>query len=194
MVLMVLTGLAGVVAAWALPTRPAWFMLGFEALVALTGVLGLAWLRGGELRRSSMALACVAGVCLLMSLVGYLSVKGQLGGLGLKGWLVVRGAMSALVLFAAAAAALDGHRDLWRMFARGGVCALVLLAGAASAYAFRGAIASGLGGIDGLVRFALGVVALGVIGGAACYAGHVLIRAFQIAEERKSGPGSARAG
>jgi len=183
MAMMVLTGMAGAGAAWGLPTRPAWFMMGFEGLVALTGFLGLAWARGG--RASGLMLTCAAGVCLLMGLLGYLSVQGHLAGRGLKGWVGLRAAMSAALAGMAVWVALNGWRDLWKMFGRGAGVAGVLLVGAALAYRFRGAISSALGGIDGLVRLALGIVGMAVLGAMVCYAGHVLIRAFQIAEERR---------
>lgn len=185
--LMALTGLAGVGVAWGLPARPAWFLLGFEALVALTGAMGIVWARSESLGRSSMMLVCVGGVCLLMSLLGYLSVKGQVGGLGLKPWVAARGLMSAVLGAAAAATALNGHRDLWRMLARGVAATVVLAAGLAATYRFRGA----LGSIDGLARFALAVAALAVAGTLVCYAGHTIIRAFQIADERRTGGESA---
>lgn len=185
--LMVLTGLGGMLAGWAAPSRPAWFLIAFEALTALTGAMGLVWSRSEGLRQSSLMLVCVGGVCVLMSLLGYLSVKGQLAGYGLKPWVALRGLIALALGAAAVTTALNGYRDLWRMVARGTLAAGVLVIGAGAIYRFRGV----LGGMDGLVRFALAIVALSVAGVLVCYAGHVVIRAFQIAEERRSAGKSA---
>jgi hypothetical protein len=184
--LMLLTGLVGVGAAWGLPPRPAWFMLGFEALVALTGAMGLVWARSETLSRSSLMPLCVGGVCLLMSLLGYLSVKGQLGGYGLKPWVAFRGLLALTLGIAAMVNALDGHRDLWRMLGRGVAAGMLLLVGSAVTYHFRGT----LGNINGPARLALTLVGLAAAGVLLCYAGHVIIRAFQIAQERRASGGS----
>lgn len=162
--------------------RPAWFMFGFELVIALAGVLAVLLSRG---RYGSIALGlvCVAGTVVVGSLFGYLGSGGTVWGMGLKPLLAVRAGLGLAIVGLAAGVQLQGRRDGVRLLARGvmfGVGALTIVA---VGYVLRNTMASWS---EILVVFLLMFAFVAVVGLVAASADY-LIRAFAPGDGAKLG-------
>jgi len=119
---LLVTLLSGLTALWALvgailsvtlaPT-PIWTLLGFETVIAVSGVLGV-FLGLGKYREApALALICVAGAILVGSFLGYRGSAGAIGTLSLKPWIMGRLAVGLTLALLAALTVLVRSRKSW---------------------------------------------------------------------------------
>ncbi len=153
---------------------PAWFVLGFETLVALAavcgGLLGLGKFRQGP----SIGLLCVAGAMGVCSLLAYQAAP-RLPGLQLAPWLIGRGVVAGLlVILAAWITVAQNPRVALPDLLKGGLLAGVFLASAAGLALVRGQIVL----LDGWLQFVVWLVASVWLIALFAPALHLLIRAF----------------
>ena len=90
------SALAFAVPAAAHSPKPAWFMLGFELVLVVGAVMGVLTGLGRFREGPAAAIACVAGVTLVASFLGYLGAGRQLYGHDLLPPLVAREALVRL--------------------------------------------------------------------------------------------------
>lgn len=173
-VLLSALGLLG--AAFALPSKPSWFLAGFEALVAIAGVVGVLTGRGWYRDHPPLALACVAGTVFAGSFLGALGAKWDLAGHSLKPVLLGRTLLALLIGAAAAWVVLSGA---WRVtlprLIKGLVLGGVLLAATAALWAVR----ARLGGLSIGVRFFGGTIVVIVLISLLSASVHLVISAFE---------------
>lgn len=184
--LMVLSAMAALGAALFLLDEPVWFLAGFEFVVLFAGAAALGrWLWVRE-RAGALEIACFAGSIALGTALGYLAVKGRLGDHSLMPLAVVRLAGVGVMGVAAVLAGLSGSRQGWRMFLAGMGVGVPLAVGGLAALRFSGAVSNALASLGGFGSFFVGVLALGVVGGLACLAAHLVIRSFEVASAQRA--------
>jgi len=108
--------------------KPAFFLGGFELIVAVAAALGL-WL--GWKRREEylgMALACLGGTISVASFLGALSVQYDLMGFGLKPIILIRLVLGLALCGFGAAAVLSRHERSWPLFWKGVLIASPIIA------------------------------------------------------------------
>lgn len=111
---IVLLSAAVAILAGGLASPPPFFMLGFEAVIALACVFGVLVGLGRFGSGPAIALACVAGTIGIGSLLGYLGAGRRLGGVDLTPFLFGRGAAAGSIAMIAAVFVLkrDARRSL----------------------------------------------------------------------------------
>lgn len=186
---VLVSAVAGVVMACVLPPKTGWAMVGFEAALILTGVVGLLFARGKFTDAPALTLACLAGAVFVASFLGYFGVQKKLGTFPLGPWLAGR-TLAALVLgTASVAVAMGSSREGRRLLFRGLICGFVPL-GAGGWYYLRGLapLSTPSSGLMEVLRVgALGAVAV-VVFVCLCAAVHMVVRAFEIALPPEENP------
>lgn len=111
--LIALWALVGAILSVALAPTPIWTLLGFEAVIAVAGGLGV-FLGLGKYREApALAIACVAGTILVGSFLGYRGSAGAIGSLSLKPWIMGRLAIGLTLALLAALTVLVRNRQSW---------------------------------------------------------------------------------
>lgn len=167
---------AGVIGAMVQPT-PAWFLVAFEAVIALAGAFGVAVALGRPRDGALLAVLCVAGCIGAGSLFGYLGVGRQLMGVSLTPFLGARLAAAALLVGLAGVAVLGMEpRRAVRDLVLGSVFGVPpLLTAALAARGVLTRLMDALPGPLGLIIVTLLAVAAGAC---LCASVHLLVRAF----------------
>jgi hypothetical protein len=161
----------------------AWFVLGFEAVVLVSAVIGLLFGRGRFPDAPAMTLALIAGAVALCTGLGYLSTGAagyQLGPIPMTLVLAGRLAVAGLLALGAAAAALGTSSSAWGRIALGAV--LVLAPTAAAAAAFSEPAEPLVEAIASLnVAAAVGIAGVGFLlwVGLVSAGGHMIITSFE---------------
>jgi hypothetical protein len=117
--LAALWGMLGVGLSVALPTTPVWTMAGFEACIAIAGVLGLFLGLGYYRQAPGLALACIAGTILLASFLGHRGAAGTLGNFSLATWFLARIALGLVLAALSALVVLVRNRRSWPTLFKG---------------------------------------------------------------------------
>ncbi len=187
------SALLGAVMAVGANARPAWTLVGFEVVIAVSCVFGL--LLGRYREAPGMALACVAGTIFAGSVLGYVSMSPPvLGGVGLRPFLEARVLAAGLIGAAGAYCVLSRHPRSWRLFARGLLLGAPVVAAAAvlAIPSLRRLLAPVMGmGLVGQMTVAVGAFLL--LGALLCAAIDLVIRAFELGRPERfgaSGPGA----
>jgi hypothetical protein len=164
--------------------KPALALMGFEIVISVAAVLGIAWgkPRAREIPDSgpALGLACIAGTILLASALGWQGANRNLAGHSLTPLLGARTIISLAMLAASAGLVLNRDRRSWRLFALG-VALIVPVAGLAAAMVLPAA----RGAIDRLMSHTFLAFTLATIGFVGCavllaVGGHCVIRAFEM--------------
>jgi hypothetical protein len=179
---LLVSGVGGAVMGGVIPPKPAWSVMGFEAIIAMSAIFGLL-LGAGRLRDTpALTVLCVAGAALAGGVLEYLSARASMSHLPLKAWLAGR-LLAAIVLGACSVALVLGrHGRAWGALVRA-VAWGVPLAAAAAWYRLAGLAplnqpAPGLG--DALRLGAIALVAT-LCAVCLCASVHFAVRAFTIA-------------
>jgi hypothetical protein len=173
-----------------LTSPPTWFLLGFELVTIIAGVVGVLLGLGRFAAGPGLGLLCVAGAIGVNGLLGYLGAGKELMGVGLKPFLAAR-LVAAGVLVAVAGVAVLGRRPMVSLprLAAGLGCAAGVVAvclGAWKAWSVLISLKSvPLQALIGLIGFAL---VLGLLAAAV----HLTVRAFQACDvDQLRGAGAA---
>lgn len=160
-----------------------WFVLGFEAVLIATAVIGLLFGRGRFPEAPAMTLTLLAGAVGLCSALGYLSTGASgyaLGPVPMKLVLAARLALAGLFGLGACAAALGTRPAAWGRVALGTILVLAPTAAAGIAFSSLGApVVQAIGGMGRAV--AVGVAAIGFLVwvGLVSAGGHMIITSFE---------------
>jgi hypothetical protein len=95
--LVLLSAAATLIAAFVIPARPVWPLIGFEVLIVFAGVYGVLAARGAFSEGPGLAHACVSGTVFAASVLGFLGATGQIGEHGLQSWLLARVSLSVSI-------------------------------------------------------------------------------------------------
>lgn len=162
--------------AWSIATTPLPFLIGFEVVTVVAGVVGVLLGRGKFWDGPALALVCISGAVGVGSLLGYLSAGPSMQPV-LKPLMLGRAGAAALLLIIAAWIVLsrDAGRSV-RALMTGAAFGAAFLAVAAGCWMFRTTLTNlpAMAGI--VVGGLLAVVALGLVSAAT----HYCIRAFQL--------------
>lgn len=179
---LLVSALGGFAAAWRIPPKPGWAMMGFEFVIAVSGAFGILLARGKLPAVPALTLACIAGSVFVGSVLGYFGVQKKLGEHSLTSLLLGRVGLAAIYGSLAVGIAIGPSRDARRLLVRA-VVALLPLVGIAAWYRFF-RLAPLLGGGDSpleILRLA-GLTILAVAAGASlCASLHWGIRSFEVA-------------
>lgn len=171
--------------------KPAWAMFGFEAIVAVSALIGLLFALGRFREGPGMALACVSGAIFAGSVLGYFSVSGVLAGIGLKPFLLARVAAAAALAVGGAFCVLSRDRRSWTVLFRGIVLGAPVLAVGAMAAVPAGRDMLGVVFEAGaLVQMTVVVLGALVLGGLFAASVHQIIRAFELGHLDEAAPPS----
>jgi hypothetical protein len=185
-----LMGLSAVVVfiAGALHAPPAWFLLMFEAAIAVAAVMGVLTARGRFAMGPALALVCVTGCFLVGSYLSYLGAGKRLYRLDLTPLVAARLILSLMRGGTAAGIVLARKpgRSL-PLFARGAACAIVVVAMLGATWLLRGRLAA----LPGLVAGALAIVGFVVFTGFLAAGVHLLISAFETGRPETGATGGA---
>lgn len=200
---ILLSALATGVLAIVVPPKPAWTLMAFEVVMAVSCSLALPFARGAYRDGPGLALTCFAGAVFAGSVLGYLSAQGVLGTHSLKLWLLARVALAGLLGLFAAAVVLVRNPRSWGGLIKGLLLlsphALIVVLFGLQRYG-PGSVKSGLDRLLGvfapLTRPAEGVaeamrmgglIVIAIIaGGLLCAGLHLIIRSFEICRDDES--------
>jgi hypothetical protein len=187
-----LSALAMISVAAFVSLKPAWLVIGFEAVAVVAALLGLREARARLVDAPGLSLGCVALVFGPAAFLAWLSVRGKLevGGsvdsVSITPWLAGRLAAAALVGAIGAFLVLGRNprsihylkRSAWAAtpLAIGGVVAFVLMRTGAAAF-----VASLPGIVTGMVLTVVGLIAVILVSATL----HCLIRAFEMGRDMR---------
>lgn len=183
---LLVSGIAGAVAGTVVPPKPAWAVIGFEAVIAFSSLFGLLLAAGKVRQAPALAIASIAGAAFVGTVLGYLSVKHDLAHLPLKAWLLSRAGLAAALGACAVKVALGTDGAAWRTLVRAALWALPLVGVAAWYRLARFApLDTPMPGFrDSLRLAAIAAVAI-ACAVCVCAAIHLSIRAFTLADESR---------
>ncbi len=121
--------------------RPAWFLLGFELLVILAGILNILLARG-RFGSVPFGLICVAGTIAVASLFGYLGSGGTVWGIALKPLLFARVGLALLIVALAGTIQLHARPAGVKLLFRGIILAAAAVGLGLLAYVLRNSVGS----------------------------------------------------
>lgn len=161
--------------------KPSWLLVGFEAVVAVAGFLGLMFGAGRFGEGPGLALACIAGTILMGSGLGWLSAAQQIGGHSLTPLLGLRVLAAGILGLLGAYCVLSRDPRAWKpaIWGVGTALPILVAVGLMMRAPSRRAIESALGSW-GIAGAAVGFVALVVLGVCLCASVHLLVKAFEM--------------
>jgi hypothetical protein len=165
--------------------KPSWLLVGFEAVVAVAGFLGVMFGIGRFADGPGLALACIAGTVLMGSALGWLSAAQQVGGYSLTPLLGLRVLAAGMLGFMGACCVLSRDPRAWKPAMWGAGSGLPVLAAIALMLraSSRRAIESALGSW-GMLGAAVGLLALVALGVCLCASVHLVVKAFEMGREK----------
>lgn len=183
-VLCALVGLSalGGVGLAAFNSRPIWFLLGFEVVIAFASVFGVLLGLGRFNDAPALGLLCVAGAVGGGSLLGFLSARHNLSIDPYPFLLAREVAAAALIATAALIVLFRRPRESLPKFAAGVGCGAALVLVGAGAWMFRGQLGA-LGTVAGAV---IGLIVSALMLGLLAAAVHLLVAAFETGESEET--------
>lgn len=178
---VLLSAIAMVVLAIAVPPKPLWMVAALEVVVALTCVVAIPLARGGYREGPGLALACVAGAVFMCSALGYFSAQGVVGTVSLKPWIAARVALAGLLGASAAMTVLIRNPKSWGVLVKGVLLGLppAVMAGLI-VLGKAGALMKSNEGAAETIRIGAIMVGGVIMGGLFCASVHFVIRAFEM--------------
>jgi hypothetical protein len=185
--ILLASALTGFFAAWRIPPKPGWAMMGFEAVITVSGVYGILLSRGRFSATPALTLACIAGATFVGSVLGYVGVQKKLAEHSLSPFLLGRIGIAAAFVAMSVGVAIGPSREGWKLLIRG-VLALVPLIGIVAWYHYARLaplLAGGEGAVEILRLAGLTIVAVAA-GACICAAIHWTIRSFEVAGSHRT--------
>lgn len=180
---LLLSAAAGVIASLVANERPALALFGFEIVTAVASVLGLLFARGRYTDAPGLALASVGGTVFVASVLGFIGVgpEGELGGVGMRPFLLARVAAAAGIGLLGAHCVLMRHPKGWPTAIRAALLGLPVLAAGVGALTLyrRERLWTLLDGYPVVLQLAIVILAFIVLGTLTCISIHLAIRAFE---------------
>lgn len=181
--IVALSGVAGMVAAAIPMPKSAWTLFGFEFVVTVSAVLGLAYARGGCRIAPAIGLGSLGGCIGAASLLGFLSVQQRLGDVNLTPFVAVRCLIALALAGVALIAAMNGARRSWTTLLKGvlaGAPAAVVVA--VLALPIGNPIMNAASNLGGFASFFIGTGVFLLFTASASAGVHLVIRSFQVAQ------------
>ena len=158
--------------------KPAWILVGFEAVVLAASVLGWVLARDRFREGPGLALACIAGSILVGSALGGLSAQWGVGPIPLKLLLAARGLGAMLLAGLGGWMVLARDPRAWPVFVKGLIAASPILALIAWFGVKGGAFLDPVLSLSAIYKFAaLGVGGI-VLAFSLCAGVHLIVKAF----------------
>ena len=159
--------------------KPVWFLLAFECIALMAGVLGVLTGLGRFASGPALALARVAGAFFGASLLGYLAAGPSVQLINMKSFLLARTGLAACLALVAALAVLSRKpRASLPLLARSIIAGALLAAAIAAAWMLRTSITTWPGAIQAVVGLVGFVWILATLAATV----HFAIRAFESGE------------
>jgi len=164
------------VAGAAVASQPtSWYLVGFELVILMSGVIGVMSATGRFPGGPSITLLCIAGAVAVGSLLGYVGAGKILMGWSLRPLLLARMADAAFLAAASGAIVLARQpRSSIPALVKGVLLGAAMLVIAGAAWKFRGSISGAPGPVRVGMFAMVGVVAIVLLSAS----GHYVIRAF----------------
>lgn len=164
------------VAGAAVASQPtSWYLVGFEIVILMSGIIGVMSAMGRFPGGPSITLLCIAGAVAVGSLLGYVGAGKTLMGWSLRPLLFARFADAAFLGAASGAIVLARQpRSSIPALVKGVLFGVAMLAIAGAAWKLRGSISGAPGPVRVGIFAMVGVVAIALLSAS----GHSIIRAF----------------